>query len=117
MGVWPRKVTLALTALIMAAPSSAQATGDVGCLLASNLFSRAGKDEQVRKLAEANKYSYLGRVSARLTEQQIRSQMIAGSKTISPANVGKVMDACNKQMRSAAAEVEAVGKQIAPRKK
>jgi len=117
MIAWSRVVIVTWAALVSAGPASAQTVSDVECLLASNLYSRAGKDDQVRKLAEANKYYYLGRVSARLSAQQIRAQMLAGSKALNPAHASKVMDACNKRMRNAAAEVEAAGKQVAPHKK
>jgi hypothetical protein len=111
-----RSVVAALL-LLAGSPVQAQAVNDVRCLLASNLFSMAGKEDKTRKLADSNKFFYLGRVSARLSEQQIRTQMIAEGKMITAANAGKVMDACAGQMRNAANEVEAIGKQVAPRKK
>lgn len=104
-------------ALSASTPASAQPTNDLKCLLASNLYSIAAKDEKMRKLAEANKYYYLGRVSTHLNEQQIRGQMQAQGKTITQANAGSVMQACVGQMRKAAATIERVGKQMAPRKK
>jgi hypothetical protein len=116
MRVWARRCMVAAMALMVSTPAAAQAANDVRCLLASNLFSRAGKEDKVRKLAEANKFYYLGRVSARLNQQQMRAQMIAEGKAINAKNAGRTMDACAAQMRVAAAKVEAVGKQVAPRK-
>jgi hypothetical protein len=117
MRVCPKIPVLAAAMLLPGSPAVAQATNDVQCLLASNLFSMAAKEEKTRKLAESNKFYFLGRVSARLSEQQIRAQMIAEGKMIKAANAAKIMDACNRQMRAAAMKVEAVGKQVAPRKK
>ena len=99
------------------APAAAQATADVRCLMASNLFSSAAKDPKARKLAEAGKYFFLGRVSGRLSEQQLRTQMLAQAKTITPANAANVMNGCARQMQSGAAMVDRVGKQLATRKK
>ena len=112
------KVCLAAAlALATSAPAAAQATNDVRCLMASNFFSRAAKDEKGRKAAEANKFYYLGRLSTHLNQQQVRTQMIAEGKALNPNNAGKIMDACAAQMRTSAAQVEAVGKQVAPQKK
>ena len=103
--------------LSVGAPATAQATTDVKCLMASNLFSKAAKDPKARTVAEAAKYFYLGRISGRLNEQQIRAQMQAQAKTITKANAGNVMNSCIRQMQSGAAVIERVGKQLAtPRK-
>jgi len=107
----------ATLALLVSTSAAAQATNDVKCLMASNLFSKAAKDPKARTLAEAGKYFYLGRVTARLNEQQLRAQMVAQTKTITQANAGNVMNACAKQMESGAAMVERVGKQLATPKK
>jgi hypothetical protein len=107
----------AALASMMSAPAAAQATNDVRCLLASNFFARAAKDEKVRKAAEANKFYFLGRLSTHLNQQQMRTQMIAEGKAINASNAGKIMDACAAQMRVVAAKVEALGKQAAPGKK
>jgi hypothetical protein len=104
-------------AMSVGAPAAAQATNDVRCLMASNLFSKAAKDPKARQLAETGKYFYLGRVSGRFTEQQLRVQMQAQTKTITQANAGNVMSACTRQMQTGAAMVERVGKQLATRKK
>jgi hypothetical protein len=107
-------LTLAIAA---SAPAAAQAASDVRCLMASNLFAAAAKDPKARKLAEAGKYFFLGRVSGQLNEQQVRAQMLAQAKTITPANAAKVMQSCARQMQTGAAMVDRVGKQLAARKK
>ena len=93
-------------------PAKAQATNDVRCLMASNLFAKGAQDPKARKFAESAKFFYLGRISGRLTEQQVRVQMLAQKKTITPANVGNVMTACARQMQSGAAMVDRVGKRL-----
>ena len=113
----PRMAFAATLAIFAGAPADAQATNDVKCLMASNLFSKAAKDPKARALGDAGKYFYLGRITGRLTEQQVRAQMIAQTKAITAANAGSVMTACAKQMEGGAAMVERVGKQLAPRKK
>jgi len=106
-----------LASMMVSTPAAAQATNDVRCILASNYFARAAKDDKVRQAAEANKFYYLGRLSTHLNQQQIRAQMVAEGKALNANNAGKIMDACAAQMRTSAAQVEAVGKQLAPQKK
>ena len=105
------------TAAATPALGQGQATNDVRCLMASNLFAKASKDPKARKVADASKLFYLGRVTARLSEQQVRAQIVAQTKTITRANAGNVMNACARRMQSGAAMVERVGKQLAARKK
>lgn len=107
----------ALAALLAAAPASAQAGGDVKCLLASNLFAKAAKDPKTRTAAEASKLYYLGRIHVRLNAAQLKAEMIAQQKTISPKNAGVVMNACARQMESGIKMVQGVTQQITPKKK
>src|ERR1044072_9872918 len=88
---------VAAIALSISTPAAAQATTDVKCLMASHLFSKAAKDPKARTVAEAAKFFYLGRVSGRLNEQQLRAQMQAQAKIITKANAGNVMNACTRQ--------------------
>ena len=118
MSVWRIVCGAAITTVLFAGtPATAQSTNDLRCLMASNLFSKAAKESKARQVAEAAKYFYLGRVSGRFTEQQLRVQMQAQTKTITQANAGDVMSACTRQMQSGAAMIERVGKQLATRKK
>ena len=112
-----RMAYAAAVALFAGTPAAAQTTNDAKCLMASNLFSKAAKDPKARALGDAGKYFYLGRITGRLTEQQVRAQMVAQTKTITAANAGSVMSACAKQMEGGAAMVERVGKLLAPQKK
>jgi hypothetical protein len=105
-------VIAALVFVSASTPAAAQAMSDVRCLMASNLFAKGARDPKARKFAESAKYFYLGRISSRLSEQQVRVQMLAQKKTITPANAGNVMTACARQMQSGAAMVERVGKQL-----
>ena len=107
-------MTLAIAAV---GPAAAQTASDVRCLMASNLFAAAAKDPKARKLAEAGKYFFLGRVSGRLNEPQLRAQMQAQAKAITRTNAASVMNGCARQMQTGAAMVDRVGKQLATRKK
>jgi hypothetical protein len=111
------RIIAALVLVSASTPAAAQATNDVRCLMASNLFAKGATDPKARRFAESAKFFYLGRISGRLNEQQVRAQMLAQQKTITPANAGNVMTACARQMQSGAAMVERVGKQLAPREK
>ena len=71
-------------------PAAAQATSDVKCLMASNLFSKAAKDPKARTVAEAAKFFYLGRLSGRISEQQLSAQMQAQAKAITKANAAGI---------------------------
>lgn len=117
MKAWQVMSVAAGAALFVSAPATAQANNDVRCLMASNLFSRAAKDPKARTVAEAGKYFYLGRISGRLSEQQVRAQMQAESKTLTAKSAGNVMNACLRQMQSGAAMVQRVGKQLTPQKR
>lgn len=116
MRVWGISCLATGLALIASGPAAAQATNDVKCLMASNLFSKTAKEPKARAIAEAAKYFYLGRVSGRVSEQQLRAQMQSQSKTITRATAGNVMNACIRQMQSGAAMIERVGRALATRK-
>jgi hypothetical protein len=97
------------------APAAAQ-SADVKCLLVSNLYSKAATDAKARQLAEAAKYFYLGRVHGRFSGAQLKAQMAALQKTITPANAGQTMNGCTRSMQIAATAVQRVAVQAAPRK-
>ena len=104
-------------ALLAAAPANAQAGNDVKCLLASNLFAKAAKDPKARTAAEASKLYFLGRIHGRLNAVQLKGEMLAQQKTITPKNAGVVMNGCARQMEAGIRMVQGVTQQIAPKKK
>ena len=111
-------VCLLATALLLASstPASAQ-SADVKCLLVSNLFSKASKEAKARQVAEITKYYYLGRVYGRLSDAQLKAQMMALQKTVTPANAGPTMNGCTRAMQAATTAIQRVAAQAAPRKK
>ena len=106
-----------VAALLAAAPANAQAGNDVKCLLASNLFTKAAKDPKARTAAEASKLYYLGRIHGRLNAAQLKAELLAQQKTITPKNAGVVMNACARQMEAGIKMVQSVTQQLTPKKK
>jgi hypothetical protein len=115
------KFTIRLAAIILGAsiiptPASAQAVNDVKCLLASNLFSKAAKDPKARTAADASKLYYLGRIHGRLNATQLKAELLAQQKGISPKNAGAIMNGCARQMESGIKMIQGVTQQLAPKK-
>jgi hypothetical protein len=102
------RAAIALTAVAVAAPASAQAVNDVRCLLVSNLFAKAGKDQKQRTTAEAAGYYYLGRIHGRMKPAQLKAQMVAQSKAVTAANSGATMSACARQLQASLKTAQAV---------
>ena len=96
--------------------AQAQAGNDVQCLLASNLFAKASKGPKARAAAEASKFFYLGRVYGRLNAAQLRTQMLAQQKLITPGNASSIMNSCARQVDAAAKMVQAVTQELTKRK-
>jgi hypothetical protein len=116
MGVRTTVYLAAAAVLVTPAPAVAQASNDVKCLLVSNLFSKASKDAKARQVAEVSKYYYLGRVYGRLSEAQLKAQIVALQKTVTTANAGPTMNGCARAMQAAASAIQRVSQQSAPRK-
>ncbi len=90
-------VTLAAAGL--AAPVSAQSVDDdVRCLLASNYFAHAATDPQQQKIAQASAAFYLGRLDARISNQQLVSGEMAQAKTMTKDSLGPIMNNCAKRL-------------------
>jgi hypothetical protein len=61
-----------VAALAFAAPVAAQSVNDdVRCLLAANVFARAEKDQAKRQLSASASIFYLGRLDARISNEQL----------------------------------------------
>ena len=110
-----RAVTI-LAISVLATPASAQAGNDVKCLLASNLFAKAAKDPKARTAAEASKLYYLGRIHGRLNAAQLKAELLAQQKGISPKTAGAIMNGCARQMESGIKLIQGVTQQLAPKK-
>jgi len=89
----------ALAALAFAAPLAAQSVDeDVRCLLAANVFARAEKDPPRRQLATAASVFYLGRLDARISNEQLKTAVQAQAKTMPAASLGPTMNNCAKRL-------------------
>jgi hypothetical protein len=113
-------MTLRLLPLIAAAglalpmPVAAQsATDDVRCLLASNVFAAGGNDAAHKQLAATIGLFFLGRVDARLTQDQLRAEVLTQGKALTGKNVGDVMNGCVQRFQAKQRAMVLLGQQIA----
>jgi hypothetical protein len=97
-----RKLVMMGAALAMAgiaAPIAAQSVDDdVRCLLASNFFARTAKAPQQKQIAMASAAFYLGRLDARISNQQLNSAAMAQAKTMTKDSLGPIMNNCAKHL-------------------
>lgn len=108
------KSIVALGVGLAALPAGAQAIDpDVRCLLVSNLFAQAEKDPAGKQMAAVSGVYYFGRVDARLSLPQVRTQMMALSKGVKQAELPVIMNACAKQMQAKQQAFQAMGKAMA----
>jgi len=92
-------IGVALATIGLATPVAAQSVDDdVRCLLASNFFARTEKDAQKRQLAGAASAFYLGRLDARISNEQLKTAVQAQAKTMPAASLGPTMTACVKRL-------------------
>jgi len=104
---------IACAAAMTASPVFAQdAAADVRCLLVSNAFSGAEKDEGRKQLSILAAHFYLGRIDARLNAAQLRAQVIAVSKTLSPPTMAATMNSCVQRLRDKQLVMQGIGKEI-----
>lgn len=98
----------ALAAFAVAAPVAAQSVDDdVRCLLAANFFARAEKDAAKRQISVAAQIFYLGRLDARISNEQLKAATQAQAKTMSGSSVAPIMTACVKRLTDKDAAVRA----------
>jgi hypothetical protein len=93
-------IALASALLLAGAPARAQTATDAGCLVLSNAFAQKAAEPEVKKLAEASFYFYLGRVADRTTAPQLKALLDVQSKTITDATAGPMMKACIQTLQS-----------------
>ena len=100
----------ALAALGFAAPVAAQSVdGDVRCLLAANFFARAETDPAKRQLSSAASVFYLGRLDARISNEQLKAAVQAQAKTMQASSLGPTMNACAKRLTDKGLAIRAFG--------
>jgi hypothetical protein len=94
----PMAVAAAL--LLSGAPAAAQSATDAGCLILSNAFAQKAAEPQVKQLAQASFYFYLGRVADRTTAPQLKALLDAESKAITDATAGPMMKSCMQTLQN-----------------
>ena len=109
------RFALAATALLsLSSAATAQSATDARCVILSNVFAKQAKDDDLRKLAEASMYFYLGRIG-HATSAQVKAQFDQQSKTITDTNAGGLMADCVKGFQSELQLVQSLaGQAVAP---
>jgi hypothetical protein len=93
-------IGVALAAMGLAAPVLAQSVdSDVRCLLAANVFARQEKDPARKQLAAAASVFYLGRLDARISNEQLKAAVLAQAKAMPAASLGPTMTDCAKHLQ------------------
>ena len=105
-----------IAALAGASPAHAQASNDVRCLMASNLFAKASKEQKQKLAAEATRLYFVGRIHGRLNAAQLKAELLAQQKTITPKNASTVMNACARQMEEGMKLIQTTSQQLLPKK-
>jgi len=99
-----------LAALAFAAPAVAQSVDeDVRCLLAANVFARAEKDPAKRQLSMAASVFYLGRLDARISNDQLKTAVQTQAKTMPASSLGPTMTNCAKHLTEKGLAMRAFG--------
>ena len=91
-----KALPLALAAALLAAagPASAQTAGDIRCIVVSNAFATAAKDENQKKAAESALYFYLGRIGDGMAPTRLKALLDTETKALSDKTAGAEMDKC-----------------------
>jgi hypothetical protein len=104
----------ALTAATLAAPAIAQAAmADVRCVLVANAFAATEKDEPKKQFATQTAHFFYGRVDARLTPAQLKAQVMAVSKTLTPQNLAPTMNGCVTKLKDRLGVMQQIGREMA----
>lgn len=100
----------ALAAITLAAPLAAQSIdSDVRCLLASNVFVQRGQDPTKKQLFLAAQAFYLGRLDARISNDQLNTAMQAQAKVMTFGSLPATMKDCVKRLAQKGMALRAFG--------
>jgi hypothetical protein len=104
----------AFTVATLAAPAIAQdAASDVRCVLVANAFAATEKEVDKKQFATQTAHFFYGRVDARLTPPQLKAQVIAVSKTLTPQNLAPTMNACVTRLKDRLGVMQQIGREMA----
>lgn len=108
-GIGVALAAIGLAAIGLAAPVAAQSVDDdVRCLLASNFFARTEKVAEKRQLAGAASAFYLGRLDARISNDQLKNMVLAQAKTMTGTSVAPLMNNCAKRLAQKGVALRAI---------
>ena len=88
------KIALAASMLASGGAATAQTASDLQCIVVSNAFAGAAKEDNAQKIAEASVYFYLGRISNSMTGPQLKALLDAQVKTLTAQTAPGVMNNC-----------------------
>jgi hypothetical protein len=87
-------LTLSMMTPTLTQADSAQGASDVQCALASNVVATASKDDKQKQTARDMAHFYLGRIDGRLSASQLKFEIAAQKKALTPGNFNAVMQSC-----------------------
>lgn len=105
----PRKIfsIAAASIALVSAPSLAQSTEDVRCLLLSNAFAQGGNTPEAKKAGQSGALFYLGKMDGRWNEAQLRAALTQQQKTLSADKAGPEMQACMRRVEASYKKLQA----------
>jgi hypothetical protein len=102
-----------VSALLLAAPASAQSVDDdVRCLILGTVFQGGAKEPAAKQAASAAALYFLGRVSARVPSGELKRRYLSQAGRLKAQTAGPMMNACFKQMQAQGRAVDAVRREI-----
>jgi hypothetical protein len=106
-------LTGAFTAALFAAPGNAQPVDhDMRCLILGTFYQGA-KEPAAKQAAGAAMLYYLGRVSARVPSNELKSRYLAQAKGLKTSSAGPMMNACIQQMQAQGRSIDTVRQEVA----
>lgn len=104
----------AISFLVWGGPAYAQAAdNDVRCLTVSKFYAATEKDPRRREHARAMAFFFLGRIDARLSPVQLKSQLGAPSALIKQSEAGELRRACAKKVKTSQDSLLRLGQSVA----
>jgi len=111
------KLLAVLSVASFATAASAQSVGeDVRCLMLSNVFARAAKDDKGREVAVRSALFYLGRINGRSDIRDLPGETRRAGSSIDAKVAGVQMDACVGRLNRAEQDFKAIGNSLAQKK-
>ena len=98
---WHRAACAVMSICAAAGTAGAQTVEtDVRCVTVSKFFANIEKDPAKKQLAFASAFFFLGRIDARLSPDQLKTQIALPGATIKKTEAGELMTFCAKKLKS-----------------